>query len=93
MSIWECGLGHKYQVIRTEMSPVDPPKAWYYCRCSECGKMIDGHSEDLYKRVDEIYNGADEDVPCVSDVKRAYLDGFLDDYEFEVKLEEVMGLR
>lgn len=88
-----CLGNHEYSVIDVEMSRKDPPKALYKCRCDNCGKEIEGLSHELNEKVDSIINpDVDGLPPSMMEVKESYLNGEMDEIEFEQRLNELFDL-
>jgi hypothetical protein len=88
-----CFGNHSYSVSDIEMSRRDPPKALYTCTCDCCGKVIQGHADELENRVASIETqNVDGLPPSMMEVKESYLNGDLDEIEFEQSLNELFDL-
>ena len=78
------------------MSTFDPPKAWYEYRCYECGKIVEGHAEDICSEVPEVHGeltGDGEDVLTSEEIKEAYLKGRINKEQMESELDKLYGLK
>lgn len=85
---------HDWELEDMRMSLMDPPKAWYEFRCFECGKIVEGHSEDLQETIPSVKKSTpeDEEIPTVEDIKEQYLRGNISKEIMEEEMNKLFGL-